>query len=190
MTTKKAKSRKRTAEKSDPGIRDERGRFKPGFSGYPPGRPPVPPEVREAARALGPEAIERLAHWMRSNDPTASIPAAKLLLERGYGKSVQPIAGGGSLVNINLPSPGSTITNSSDVNALYRAMLGDLTIDVSSVRIEPQALLPLIEAPVITPMEHDNVVSPPLASIREPSPEPETPGSNVVDIWSKLGGTS
>src|SRR5205823_2700503 len=57
--------------------------FKPGQSGNPGGRPRELKEVREAAREHTAEAIERLAHWMRSDDPRASPAAAQALLDRG-----------------------------------------------------------------------------------------------------------
>jgi hypothetical protein len=52
-------------------------------------RPKVVESVREAAKEYGGEAIERLAYWMRQNHPTASPLAAKELIDRGFGKSVQ-----------------------------------------------------------------------------------------------------
>src|SRR4051794_5342837 len=71
----------------------EKGQFKPGQSGNPGGRPRTIGDVRDAAREHTVEAIERLAHWMRSNDPRASIAAATALLDRGWGKAAQPLAG-------------------------------------------------------------------------------------------------
>lgn len=62
-------------------------KWKPGQSGNPKGRAPeVHADVRKLAKEFCPEAIERLKHWARSEDPRASIPACSLLLERGCGK--------------------------------------------------------------------------------------------------------
>jgi len=71
----------------------EKGQFRPGHSGNPGGRPRTIGEVRDAAREHTVEAIERLAHWMRSNDPRASVAAANALLDRGWGKAARPLSG-------------------------------------------------------------------------------------------------
>ncbi len=51
----------------------------------------MPPEVRELSRSHTKEAIERLAFWMKSDNPTASVAAANALLDRGYGKPAQVV---------------------------------------------------------------------------------------------------
>jgi hypothetical protein len=38
------------------------------------------------ARKHTAEAIERLVHWMRSDDSRASVAATQALLDRGYGR--------------------------------------------------------------------------------------------------------
>jgi len=55
------------------------------------GRIGVPREVRELARTHTEAAINRLAFWMQSEDPRASVAAGNALLDRGYGKPVAPI---------------------------------------------------------------------------------------------------
>ena len=64
--------------------------FKKGQSGNPGGRPKEDPEVKELARAYSVEAIERLAKWMKCDDPNASVKACLALLDRAWGKPVQP----------------------------------------------------------------------------------------------------
>ena len=67
--------------------------FEKGVSGNPGGRPRGMTEVTELARTFSTEAIERLAYWMRSDNPKASVPAAQALLDRGWGKASQPVQG-------------------------------------------------------------------------------------------------
>ena len=63
--------------------------FKPGQSGNPGGRPREVREVLAAAREPTEEAIERLAYWMRSDNPKASPAACIALLNRAWGQPTQ-----------------------------------------------------------------------------------------------------
>jgi hypothetical protein len=65
--------------------------FKKGQSGNTGGRVGVPAEVREMARRHSKEAIERLIHWMKSDDGRISVAAANALLDRGFGRPAQLI---------------------------------------------------------------------------------------------------
>lgn len=65
-----------------------------GQSGNPSGRARKTPELKEVeemARQAAPLAVQRLVHWARSKDPGASVRACTALLERGFGKPLQPI---------------------------------------------------------------------------------------------------
>lgn len=86
--------------------KDAMGRWLPGVSGNPAGRAPnahkkvqpwVAAEVRRAAREYAREIIEGLADLMRDRDapPAVRKSAMDALLDRGYGKAVQPIEAGG-----------------------------------------------------------------------------------------------
>lgn len=48
-------------------------------------------EVVELAKQYTSEAVERLAFWMRSDDPKASVSAASKLLDRGHGMPKQTV---------------------------------------------------------------------------------------------------
>jgi hypothetical protein len=60
-----------------------------GQSGNPGGRPKELKEITRLARDLSPEAILRLAFWMRSDNAKASVAASNAILDRGYGKPTQ-----------------------------------------------------------------------------------------------------
>ena len=66
-------------------------KFEKGQSGNPGGRPKENDEVKEAARQHTVEAIEKLAQWMRSDNPKASVSACTALLDRAYGKPAQAV---------------------------------------------------------------------------------------------------
>lgn len=67
--------------------------FEKGKSGNPGGRPKESGEVKALARQYGPEAIEKLAELMRGDDARVAAHAAQALLDRGYGKPAQVVAG-------------------------------------------------------------------------------------------------
>lgn len=71
--------------------------FKPGVSGNPGGRPKILGEIKELARNYGPDAIAKLAQLSGlvrghpgAENESARIAALRELLDRGYGKPIQP----------------------------------------------------------------------------------------------------
>lgn len=79
--------------------------WRKGQSGNPNGRPKIPPDVREMLKAATVPAAQLLADVI--SDPTAKtelrIDAARTVLDRVYGKAVQPIDGSiqGALVSVS-----------------------------------------------------------------------------------------
>lgn len=67
--------------------------FKKGVSGNPSGRPKVPVEVMEIARAASPDAIRTLSAIMKDEGapPAARVSAAEKILDRAYGKPAQTV---------------------------------------------------------------------------------------------------
>lgn len=150
------------------------GQFQKGFSGNPNGsKIIVPEEVRELARQYSPEAVLRLVDWLRCDDPQASITAAKILLDRGLGKAIQPLIGtgvNGSLINLTINN-GGTIA-SADAADIYRELCADPSLDISALKFE-EPMRPVIEQqPVI---EHPAVL------------DPLAPASDTTKLWERLG---
>ena len=64
------------------------GRFEPGHSGNPGGRPKLTPralEVRALCREKSTRAVERLAELLEVDDPSVVLRAADMILSRAWG---------------------------------------------------------------------------------------------------------
>ena len=66
--------------------------FKKGQSGNPGGRPKAIRDVVALAREHALAAIKTLANLLKHKDARVQIEAARLILERGFGKAIQPVA--------------------------------------------------------------------------------------------------
>lgn len=87
--------------------RDQGGKWTPGISGNPSGRPKACAEVVELARKYTAEAIATLADIMGNGDLRSRVAAAQVLLDRAWGKPSQAVEvtgaeGGAVLVNVIL----------------------------------------------------------------------------------------
>lgn len=86
--------------------------FAPGQSGNPGGRPKLSNELRDAARAATPRALERAIQLIESPDENVALKAINTVWDRAYGKPAQPVDGDGeggpikSLVEIRFVKPG------------------------------------------------------------------------------------
>jgi len=63
------------------------GKFAPGHSGNPTGRPPVPPEIQEMLCSLVEPAARAIAEALQGNDPRLKLIAAQEVFNRVYGKA-------------------------------------------------------------------------------------------------------
>src|SRR5215204_2759649 len=66
--------------------------FKKGQSGNPGGRPKAIRDAVALAREHAPAAIKTLAKLLDHKDARVQIEAARLILERGYGRAIQPVS--------------------------------------------------------------------------------------------------
>ena len=62
------------------------GRFAPGTSGNPGGRPPVPDDIKAMFTSLAPDAVRALAEALIGDDPRLRLQAAQAILDRAFGK--------------------------------------------------------------------------------------------------------
>jgi hypothetical protein len=66
--------------------RDDLGRFVPGTSGNPGGRPKPPAGLRTRLAELSPVAVERLGELLDDADPRVRLEAARAILDRHLGR--------------------------------------------------------------------------------------------------------
>lgn len=87
-------------------VTKRRGSWKPGQSGNPNGRPKLPPEIREIAKAGSVKAISRAVELIDHEDPNVALKAINTVLDRGYGKPAQSHEltgpGGGPIQSMDL----------------------------------------------------------------------------------------
>ena len=94
--------RENTPEQVVP-FRGASGRWLPGASPNPGGRPAALSEVRELARQHTATAIAKLVKIAEhGKSEMACIAAATALLDRGWGKPTQPIAGDDEMPPVNI----------------------------------------------------------------------------------------
>ena len=75
---------------SPPG-RDPLGRWLPGYTPNPTGRPKSEPDIVRQAREASPHAIRRLVELVDHPDPKVAAYAATAILDRAYGRPRQSV---------------------------------------------------------------------------------------------------
>jgi hypothetical protein len=77
----------RTHPGSTDETRDQTGRWKPGVSPNPSGRPKTDLKIRDLARQHTEAALNTLVECLASPNDSVRVSAAQALLDRGYGKA-------------------------------------------------------------------------------------------------------
>ena len=65
------------------------GRFAPGTSGNPGGRPPIPDDIKSMLKDLVPDSVKALHAAINGGDPRLAVQAASVVLDRVYGRPHQ-----------------------------------------------------------------------------------------------------
>jgi hypothetical protein len=76
---------------SEIATRDANGRFLPGFTANPIGRPRVVDEIKQLARQHAPAAFQRICELVESKDERIALAASQAILDRAYGRPVQAV---------------------------------------------------------------------------------------------------
>lgn len=71
--------------------RDQSGKWLPGASANPSGRPADPMRFREQLRDLTPAAIKRLGKQIDGEDEQVAHAACRYVLDQGWGKAFQAV---------------------------------------------------------------------------------------------------
>lgn len=123
------------AEQTEPTVRQQKARFKPGQSGNPAGRKPGSKHAALAALdAIGTENAEALLRAVTQSAMTGDMRAAEIILRRVWPERK------GRPVNLTLPAISSSADLIAGMSAIMQAVTaGEITPD------EGQALAALIE---------------------------------------------
>src|SRR5438876_7935982 len=81
----------RVAAMNEIAEREANGRFLPGFTPNPSGRPKIVDEIRQLARQHAPDAFKRVCELVDSEDERTALAAAQEILNRAYGRPMQAI---------------------------------------------------------------------------------------------------
>ena len=103
-------------------------RFKPGQSGNPSGGSKASREFRDLAKSMAPLALEKLQVIALRGNGMPAVRACEIIIERAYGKAVQPISGeNGGPLELGFGAAAGAI-----IQAAIRARADRQAIDVTA----------------------------------------------------------
>ena len=101
MTERRSSRRENTSDHVPK--RGDRGKWLPGSSPNPGGRPKIIEDIRDLAREHSATAINTLVQIAESGkQESARVAAASALLDRGWGKPTQPLSGDDAMPAIGI----------------------------------------------------------------------------------------
>jgi hypothetical protein len=113
------------------------GRWVPGTSGNPGGRPKPPDGLRTRLAELSPRAVERLAELLDSDDERVRLEAAKTILDRDLGRPA--IQADISLRRAETDGHLAALIEAARRRALEPIMLEDVEVEVMATDPLPHA---------------------------------------------------
>jgi len=117
--------------------RDDLGRWAPGSSGNPGGRPKPPDGLRTRFAELSPLAVERLAELLDSADERVRLDAARTILDRHLGRPA--IQADISLHRAEAEGHLAALLQVAQRRALEPIMLEDVEVEVMSTDALPSS---------------------------------------------------
>jgi hypothetical protein len=106
--------------------RAQHGQFAPGASANPAGRPRIPESLVRAARQHTRQALSVLLKLMRgAKSESVKLRAAEIVLDRGWGKSVQAVQVDGQFLAKKLSEMSDAELQAFEQKLLERADRGD-----------------------------------------------------------------
>ncbi|ASP96717.1 hypothetical protein GOC87_18805 [Sinorhizobium meliloti] len=118
--------------------RTSEGRFAPGHSGNPNGRPKTPAHIKAMLDGLTEKAVLALGEALDGDDPKLKLTAAQEVLNRALGKP--HTSASIDVTQNNLPA--AHLAALTQLALAHRSMAGasPITIEAESLRVEPDAV--------------------------------------------------
>jgi len=112
-----------------------------GQSGNPAGRPKGKTLAQQCRENPG-RVVNRLMYWLEQDDnPSASIRAAEILLDRGYGKPVLPVTDGAGHPALKIDPSDMTMAELRQAERVMQSLIRR-SVDIIDIDVPDVATIP------------------------------------------------